>query len=144
MTWNKPICGSSCCARAKKAGHLEIERGHGPRIEQLVARPSGSRANTFGFFEQHLNVHLTLDGANLSTTQAAALRELFWVIWTCKDRMSALDAITQSDREAELEQWLEENGVEEAGFSPGSGNYGYSVTNWPGRQTSPPHSSRSS
>ncbi|MCL4295562.1 MAG: response regulator [Anaerolineae bacterium] len=79
-------------------------------------------------FEQHLNAHLTLDGANLSTTQAAALRELFWVIWTCKDRMSALDAITQSDREAELEQWLEENGVEEAwDLAPALVTMGYSV-----------------
>jgi signal transduction histidine kinase len=79
-------------------------------------------------FERHLNAHLALDAAALSSTQAAALRDLFWVIRTCKDRMSALDAITQSDREAELEEWLEDNGVEDAwDLAPALVTMGYRV-----------------
>lgn len=79
-------------------------------------------------FERHLNAHLMLDAANLSPTQATALRKLFWVIRTCKDRLSALDAVTQSDREAELEQWLEDNGVEEAwDLAPALVTMGYST-----------------
>lgn len=65
-------------------------------------------------FERHLSAHLALDAANLSPTQAATLQGLFQIILTCKDRMSALDPLTQSDREAELEQWLDDNGVEDA------------------------------
>lgn len=65
-------------------------------------------------FEEHLGAHLTLDGTNLSSSQATILQGLFRVILTCKDRISTLDAITQSDREAELEQWLEDNGAERA------------------------------
>ncbi|MBI1879773.1 MAG: GHKL domain-containing protein, partial [Chloroflexi bacterium] len=79
-------------------------------------------------FERHLSAHLALDAATLSTTQAAALRGLFWVIRTCKDRMSALDAITRSDREAELEQWLEDNGVEDTWeLAPALVTMGYSA-----------------
>jgi signal transduction histidine kinase len=79
-------------------------------------------------FKRHLSAHLTLDGANLSASQAAVLQGLFGVILTCKDRMSALDAITRSDREAELEQWLEDNGVEDAWeLAPALVTMGYSV-----------------
>jgi signal transduction histidine kinase len=79
-------------------------------------------------FERHLSAHLTLDGANLSTAQAAILQGLFGVILTCKDRVSALDAITQSDREAELEQWLEDKGVEDAWeLAPALVTMGYSA-----------------
>ena len=79
-------------------------------------------------FERHLSVHLALDAANLSETQAAVLQGLFLIIRTCKDRISALDAITRSDREAELEQWLEDNGVEDAWeLAPALVTMGYSA-----------------
>jgi len=79
-------------------------------------------------FERHLSVHLALDAANLSTNQAAVLQGLFLVIRTCKDRISALDAITRSDRESELEQWLEDNGVEDAWeLAPALVTMGYSA-----------------
>ncbi len=79
-------------------------------------------------FERHLSAHLVLDAANLSTTQATVLQGLFRVILTCKDPMSALDALTRSDREAELEQWLEDNGVEDAWeLAPALVTMGYSA-----------------
>lgn len=79
-------------------------------------------------FERHLSAHLALDAANLSTTQAEVLKGLFQVIRTCKDRMSPLDAVSRSDRESELEQWLEDSGVEEAWeLAPDLVTMGYST-----------------
>lgn len=79
-------------------------------------------------FVRHLTAHLELDAANLSSAQATALQGLFQVIRTCKDRMSALDAVTRGDREYELEQWLEDHGVEEAWeLAPDLVTMGYSA-----------------
>jgi signal transduction histidine kinase len=87
-------------------------------------------------FERHLGAHLVLDAANLSTTQANVLLGLFQVIRTCKDRMSPLDAVTRSDRESELEQWLEDSGVEEAWeLAPDLVTMGYSTDELDGLRT---------
>ena len=65
-------------------------------------------------FEKHLKAHLDLNAAALSSAQVSALDELTRILQTCKERVSALDVLTRSDREAELEDWLEARGVANA------------------------------
>jgi signal transduction histidine kinase len=65
-------------------------------------------------FERHLKAHLDLDASAPSSAQVSALSELAQVIQSCKERGSVLDALTRSDREAALEDWLGAHGIAEA------------------------------
>ncbi len=62
-------------------------------------------------FERHLRAHLELDAAALRGVQLSTLEQLSQVMQSCKERVSALDALTRSDREVALEDWLEAHGI---------------------------------
>jgi signal transduction histidine kinase len=62
-------------------------------------------------FERHLRAHLELDTAALGGAQLSTLEQLSRVMRSCKERVSAFDALTRSDREVALEDWLEAHGI---------------------------------
>jgi signal transduction histidine kinase len=77
-------------------------------------------------FERHLRAHLELDAASLSAAQVSSLEELSHVLQTCKERVSSLDALTRSDHESQLEDWLETRGIGNAWeLAPTLVNMGY-------------------
>ena len=65
-------------------------------------------------FEQHVRAHLALNATGLSPDQAAGMRELARVVRDYQEGPDALDSLAHSDREAEVEQWLEAHGIEQA------------------------------
>ncbi|MEW5958367.1 MAG: response regulator [Chloroflexota bacterium] len=65
-------------------------------------------------FARHLEAHLALDESNLTMAQVGLLHELDQ--WTQRQtgRPDDLDALSRSERESELETWLEDEGVDKA------------------------------
>lgn len=71
-------------------------------------------------FQQHLEANEALRSVNLTAEQETKLHELAELIRASTRQASTLDAVTRSDREAELEQALEDNGVTNAWqYAPG-------------------------
>jgi signal transduction histidine kinase len=62
-------------------------------------------------FIRHLEAHLVLDEAGLSPAQIAHLRQLAEQVRGCARQPLELNALARSDREAELEDWLEDQAV---------------------------------
>jgi signal transduction histidine kinase len=63
---------------------------------------------------RHLGAYLELCAVPLTGEQVAALKHLAAELETRRERVGALDPVERGDREAELEGWLEEVGLEQA------------------------------
>ena len=106
-----PATGTHVAPEREARHARQVERRHGARVKQ----PSGSGGA--GCRAGAVSLRAAPEGTSGTRcrctrgVQLSALEQLSRVMRSCKERVSALDALTRSDREVALEDWLAAHGI---------------------------------